>query len=74
MSKSGLCIIFTYWFIIQVKDQRKMQNGPYAINDITDSWIIVPLGPAEIIHVDQLSKTVSKKPPPKENCPPFGCC
>ena len=30
MSKSGLCIIFTYWFIIQVKDERKMQNGPHA--------------------------------------------
>ena len=30
MSKSGLCIIFTYWFIIQVKDDRKMQNGPHA--------------------------------------------
>ena len=53
MSKSGLCIIFTYWFIIQVKDERKMQNGPYAINDITDSWIIVPLGPAEIIHTEE---------------------
>ena len=53
MSKSGLCIIFTYWFIIQVKDERKMQNGPYAINDITDSWIIVPLGLAEIIHTEE---------------------
>ena len=53
MSKSGLCIIFTYWFIIQVKDERKMQNGPYAINDITDSWIIVPLGPAEIIDTEE---------------------